>query len=223
MFLRQINLEKQDFNLIDRPFIHDISTPISSLSCILELIDGSENDKSEIYKQASFSLKEIRSLISRTSGLLDGKYQTQNFNLKTEMLKCLNIFKYYAKREQISIKTVIPNKLYLYGDKSIFRRIIINIIKNAFEEIQTNSHENRYIFIDVKTQGSEILISICDSGDGFKETNLKTVFDYGFSTKKSSGVGLSFVKESIEQYFHGNIEVLNQKTGGGKILLRIPI
>ncbi|MFD2761259.1 sensor histidine kinase [Lentibacillus juripiscarius] len=88
-------------------------------------------------------------------------------------------------------------------NKIRFSRAISNILENA---ISSFAGKKGFIHIRVKRIGQGILIRIEDDGPGIKAEHLNEIWRDGFSTKNSSGLGLSFVKRVIENH-DGSITV----------------
>ena len=62
-----------------------------------------------------------------------------------------------------------------------------------------DNYNNRYIDLSVDENGKMTKIRISDTGEGISENNLKYIFNYGFTTKDSGGLGLSIVKDICER------------------------
>lgn len=107
---------------------------------------------------------------------------------------------------------------------SIFRNLIMNSMdaffsKDRFFLIQFNQRkENDFIYFNIK-----------DNGVGIKESDIKYIFNSGFSTKinyetgeVNRGLGLSLVKEIIEKKLDGTINVESTYEIGTEFIIKIP-
>ena len=110
-------------------------------------------------------------------------------------------------------------------EHSMVMSILRNLINNAIEaidgngEIKLNHTEDEYLHY----------FSISDNGSGMDAETLEFIFKPGFSTKyddytgnSNRGIGLTLVKDIIENYFDGKIEVFSKSKLGTRFELQIP-
>lgn len=100
-----------------------------------------------------------------------------------------------------------------------------NLVANAVEAIQATGT----LSIFVERQGEVVEIRIHDDGPGISLRRQKLIFTPGFTTKydesgnPSTGIGLSYVKEVVEQ-MSGEILLRNEtEAKGTTFLIRLPI
>lgn len=79
-----------------------------------------------------------------------------------------------------------------------------NLIDNAFYYAKASI--SRIVFLDINEENDYIKISVTNSGSYISETSRDKIFDLGFSTKSSTGLGLFIVKSAVLKY-NGFIEV----------------
>ena len=135
-------------------------------------------------------------------------------NLKDIIDNCNNMVKDSFLYENIKIiKTIDDTEdIIIKGKKNHFTQIILIILSNAKDILETIEDENRYIFIDIKKQNKEIIISIKDNGGGIKDENLSKVFEPYFTTKHKSqgtGLGLYTAYELVKNSLNANLQVEN--------------
>ena len=112
----------------------------------------------------------------------------------------INIIKEYNSDEEI--------ELY---DREVMQ-VILNILKNAQDNIKEKDIKDPYIKITTKDR----IISICDNGGGISEDIIEKIFDPYFSTKNEkngTGLGLYMSKTIIEEHHNGKISVQNRNDG----------
>ncbi len=104
--------------------------------------------------------------------------------------------------------------------------IIRNLLVNA---IEANDKEICKIYITTDEEDDNYTIAVRDNGTGMDEDTVNTIFLAGFSTKFSPktgsvqrGIGLSLVKEYVEEAFKGNIKIESQKGRWTNFLLTMP-
>ncbi|RYZ79335.1 MAG: hypothetical protein EOP04_27950 [Proteobacteria bacterium] len=91
----------------------------------------------------------------------------------------------------------------IQGDRFLLFQSFRNILQNAIEF----SRDGSSVKVKVREIDSDVMIEFIDEGSGIPEYALDRVFDKFFSLERphseqrSSGLGLSFVKEAME--LHG--------------------
>lgn len=121
---------------------------------------------------------------------------------------------------------------YIYDiyvrDHFLMMSVLRNLIWNAMEAMITLEKGN-LIKISLELENENAKIVIVDNGPGIKERDQKVIFDPGFSTKfdKSTGnifrgVGLTLVKEIVEDSFKGTILVESNWGFGTTVKIVIP-
>ena len=80
-------------------------------------------------------------------------------------------------------------------DTSLFEQVLINIIKNATESIDTNGK------IFIRTSASPLMLEIGDTGKGISKEVEAKLFTPFFSTKPNGqGIGLIFIREVLMKH-----------------------
>ncbi|NFN87223.1 ATP-binding protein [Clostridium sporogenes] len=110
---------------------------------------------------------------------------------------------------------------------SIFRNVIMNSIdslKNSFSGLIYLNHSNRTID-NIEGHYFEII----DNGIGIAKEDKKYIFNPGFSTKINfdtgdinRGLGLSIVKDIVENKLNGIVKLTSSKGKGTKFMIFIP-
>lgn len=100
-----------------------------------------------------------------------------------------------------------------------------NLIVNAIDAIDNIGNINVKQYI----KKNKCIFNIEDNGSGIDKKDLKLIFTPGFSTKYdretgefSSGIGMTNVKQIVEQLFDGEISIDSVKGEGTKIEIKIP-
>ncbi|GGK01405.1 ATPase [Lentibacillus kapialis] len=182
--------------------VHDIKTPLVTVEGLVSLIElklQTENRTLRPYfARVDHSLKKMNDMISEI--LYENNKQALTVNKLIEYVTShLNIDNQLIKL-RIDIDENLPP---IHVNKIRFSRAISNILENA---ISSFAEKKGFIHINVKKIDKGILFCIKDNGPGIQAEHLKDIWQAGFSTKNSSGIGLSFVKRVIENH-HGHITV----------------
>ncbi len=112
----------------------------------------------------------------------------------------------------------------VWGDAFLLERIFLNLLENAVAFSPQGGAVHLRLRRDPATGWN---IAIEDSGPGIPEYALERVFERFYSLprpdtgKKSSGLGLAFVKEAILLH-GGRVELHNRAEGGTRAILLLP-
>jgi signal transduction histidine kinase len=70
--------------------------------------------------------------------------------------------------------------------------------------------------VQIRDEQQKVVIDVQDSGKGINASNVRRVFDPGFTTKKRGwGLGLTLSKRIMESYHQGELFVRNSEPGKG--------
>lgn len=114
--------------------------------------------------------------------------------------------------------------VYISVDVKQIKQVILNIIKNAMDAIDDNSHDQKGI-IEIKsvTDGRYVHIHICDNGKGMDQHTLTHLFNPFFTTKETgTGLGLSVSYRIIKNH-GGYISVESEKGEGTQFMISLPM
>lgn len=174
------------------------------------------------------TVKELSKTIDDFTTLFNIDSLKENLNLEDIIDEALDKIDDYIKSNNILIIRNIT-------DKSIFsyKNEFLQLISSILENIKEHTKNNKYIFIDIYKDNSNLIIKIKDSGGGIPNDILDKIFEAYFTTQHQSigkGLGLYTVYQLIKEHFNGNIEVnnieynyKNQNLFGVEIVLTIPI
>lgn len=108
----------------------------------------------------------------------------------------------------------VPSPLTLEGDELLLRQALGNLIANSIDFSPAGST----ITLAVSATARSLTITVRDQGTGIPDFAVPKVFDKFFSLdrpgtgKKSSGLGLPFVKEVVSLH-EGEIQLHNAAPG----------
>ena len=193
-----------------RETAHQIGTPLSSLMGWVTLLqDQGVNEEvvSEMNKDI-FRLQMITERFSKIGSQPELKNQDVNTTVQRS---------FYYMKDRSSSKINFKLELSKYAifsslNTQLFGWVIENILRNAIDALQGKGE----IKVEVKDHSKNVIIDISDNGKGIKSTQLKTVFEPGYTTKlRGWGLGLSLVKRIVEDYHKGQVYILHSELGKG--------
>lgn len=124
-------------------------------------------------------------------------------------------------KERIEVVRSYGNLPEIHCYPGQLNQVFMNILNNAIQAIAGMGK----IIITTRTQNSQILISIRDTGNGMTETVKTHLFDPFFTTKaigEGTGLGLSISYGIIEKH-GGKIEVKSEVGKGSEFVITLPL
>ena len=191
---------------------HQIGTPLSSIMAWLELlkIDGANADQA-----ATEIEKDVQRLdmITERFSKIGSTPELDNNNLTEILNTSLNYLKpRTSKKTAFELKYNQNQKLDIPVNPALFSWVIENLVKNAIDAMGGKGT----ITVDVFDETKYIIIDITDTGKGIPQTELKAIFNPGYTSKKRGwGLGLSLSKRIVNDYHKGKIFVKSSTLGKG--------
>lgn len=218
-------LEDKEFEAwqkLIRVLTHEIMnslTPISSLSSttydLMKHLDIKECNSDSNIQDIKDALNTIH---MRSKGLIDFVNAYRNLTIipKPE-LKILSvkdlisntfiILQNKIKERNIEIShNIEPVSLEISADSSQIEQILINLVINSIHALKEAKNPEIKINSYLCDNG-KVVIQVIDNGSGISDENKSKIFIPFYSTKKSSGIGLSFCKQ-IMKLHKGDIKVV---------------
>lgn|SRR5574341_61512 len=130
----------------------------------------------------------------------------------------------HAVRKDIEIVTSIGESLHpVQGDEGTLVETLINILGNAVKY----SYPGSKVHIKAEGEGSDVLISVTDTGAGISREELPYVFNDFYTGKsapaaeRGSGIGLAVARRIIEAH-DGTISAESELGKGSTFVIRLP-
>ncbi len=95
-----------------------------------------------------------------------------------------------------------PDLPMVSGNKNQFQEVILNLIHNALEAMDSTQDRPRELSVKTERRGHDaILIAVKDTGPGIDPTKIGKIFDAFFTTKEhGTGLGLAICRLIIERH-----------------------
>ena len=190
---------------------HQIGTPLSSMIGWVEVmkIDANRNDDGllEINKDIN-RLKTISERFSKIGSVPE----LNDLNLKETVQQNFDYLKSRISRK-VNFELKVPSREILIPHNRILMSWVIeNLVKNAVDAMKGEGK----LEISLYSKNNYVLIDVKDSGFGMTNTQMRSAFKPGYSTKKRGwGLGLSLAKRVINEYHNGDIKIAESEVGKG--------
>ncbi|PAW95179.1 hypothetical protein CKK33_17405 [Mucilaginibacter sp. MD40] len=209
--------------------IHDLRNPIGNLQGLSNILNETLTDKEnhDLLKLLNLSCKHALDILDDLLfvEIDENKPLTK---ISTEMnsfyKQCINEQAGLSLLKQIDIATNLSNDIILKEiDRNAVKRAVQNVISNAIKF----SYPHSTVKISSKLEGGNIVLKVLDTGVGIPEKLQSEVFKKfspaqraGTSGEPSTGLGLCFAKQCLEQH-NGHIYFKSTEGKGTKFYISI--
>lgn len=202
--------------------LHDILNPLTALGLQLESLQT---------KKRSPQLAQAKVTLERLEQLVTGARRHMRRELAPELVSCraeteavfLSV-QHRARENGIGLKFEGPD-VQLFTDPILIYKIIQNLVANAIDACLLVPPDRRTVTVLTETVDDGVNLAIQDTGVGIAAKHLIKIFEPYYTTKKKSegiGVGLSLIKELIEEELKGSITVSSHLKQGTEVMVHIP-
>ncbi len=109
----------------------------------------------------------------------------------------------------------------------VFLNLLINAAHSIEERINTGQTQRGEITVKTFQQGSEVIVSVSDTGMGISPEIREKIFEPFFTTKskdrKGTGQGLAMVMSIVEGKHEGKVELTSEVGVGTTFTIKLPI
>jgi signal transduction histidine kinase len=200
---------------------HSLATPLANILLNTEIAVNNidSNNNSAVYlRRVLLNARYLESILK-----LSESSSPQPFSPKKALSELIVLNEGSKLKKHLITRTFLPKELSLLGSKLAFQEIITCLLNNAYESYRTKAKQ-RVIFLSALLKNQLLELSVIDGGQGMTWLTKKLSVNPLYSTKNNhSGLGLYFVKKTLEQEFSGSF-LLDSKVGRGtKVTLLFPL
>ena len=184
-------------------------------------IDFLREDMDELIKDCIDGLDRIKRIVIDLKDFAHpGKKDIEPVDINACIETTLNVAANELKYKTTVHKELSPVPL-VNGVPQQLNQVFLNILVNAAQAIEKTGE----ITIRTWQEGSNVSLSISDTGCGIDPENLFKIFDPFFTTKevgKGTGLGMNIAYNIIQQH-NGSIAVDSKKGKGTKFTIKLPV
>jgi signal transduction histidine kinase len=192
-------------------------------------------DDKEFYETMDIinnSSQHLSNTIDDFRNFFNNDKEVSSFNINTPIDKVIYLINSKLKNRNIQvIKSSL--EINILGLENEFIQVILNIINNSIDAFEDKNDIEKYIFINIYKENSNVILTIKDNAGGIKEEIIDRIFEPYFTTKHRSqgtGIGLYMSIEIIKKHMNGEIFVSNKeyiynniKCKGAEFKIKLPI
>ena len=218
------------YNTLFNSLSHELKTPLSTILGSVDILKENRDKLStgqqlellqEIDKSGLRLKRQVENLLNMSrleNGMLQLKLDWVDMNeLMHQLIQRFREFSdypiSYSSNDELPLMKL---------DSGLLETVLDNLVYNAIQ--QTSNHKP--VEITVQYGNNYCTIQISDSGPGFPEESLPSVFDKFYRLPESkaggTGLGLSIVKGFVEAH-RGKVEVKNRPQGGAQFTIHLPV
>jgi two-component system sensor kinase FixL len=118
---------------------------------------------------------------------------------------------------------IAPQLPSIYGDKVQLQQVVLNLLLNAFEALESRSAHDRVVMVEATLDSAEMIrVAVRDRGPGLASDKLDKLFMPFFTSKREGlGLGLS-ISRSIVEMHGGRIWAENNEDQGATFYFTLP-
>ncbi|MBC7400448.1 MAG: HAMP domain-containing histidine kinase [Mucilaginibacter sp.] len=208
---------------------HDLRNPIGAVESIammmeLEELDADTQDNVDMIKESCSKARGILDdLLEAAKNENINVIETQKIELNQYLKSIIDAWKIQNPITILLVSSVNP--LHAQLSKEKFTRVLDNLISNALKF----SKETDNVELHLNLKGDIITIEVKDHGLGIPQDMIPHIFERfskagrtGLKGEKSTGLGLSIVKQIIESH-KGKISVSSVEGKGTTFLIQLPV
>lgn len=140
-----------------------------------------------------------------------------SFDINGTVHAVFHMLKDMRKGDEIElINRISPGEFFVYADENRFRQIIFNLVGNSLKYT-----EKGYVEVRAATSGSQVIITVSDTGIGMDEGMKASLFqgavqsgEANFTGTHSSGLGLS-ISRMLAVGMNGELRLHHSEPGAG--------
>jgi signal transduction histidine kinase len=199
---------------------HELRTPTQAITGYSELLEM-EPENTRIYLNPI--IRNSKRLQRLSEDILDlTRIESQSLKLTKEEFDLNDVISSIVgdyrsllidDEDNINLNIVYePKSIILNADKERIAQVISNLLSNA---IKFTTKENGTIYVSADKNGSQVIVSVKDTGQGIDSEILPRLFTK-FATKSNMGIGLGlFISKSIVEAHGGRMWAENNSDGKG--------
>jgi two-component system sensor histidine kinase CreC len=211
---------------------HEVKSPLSAIRGAAELLQEPmpDEDRARFAGNIARETQRIQELVDRMMELtvLESRHHLREpapvaLRALLEELAQRSQAAGAPRSIQVQVESPTPPAT-VHGDAFLLRRALSNLVDNALDF----SPEGGVVTLSLRLKRRQAEITVRDHGPGIPDYAGEKVFEKFYSLarphskKRSTGLGLSFVKEIVTLH-HGTVSLSNAPGGGALATLCLPL
>ena len=212
---------------------HELNQPLCAIAShakgALRMMKSGGWDSDELLdamEEAGTQAERAGEIIRRMTRLVHKKGpHRSSVNIENVIDEAISLIEHEARLRGTTIRQVeLSEKPPMLGvDRIQIEQVLVNLLRNSFEAMDSINKSKRRITIEVSTDENDtVQVAVSDAGKGFPAENIERIFEPFFTTKSQGlGIGLSISRSIIEAH-GGRIWAEHNRAGGATFRFTLP-
>lgn len=198
-------------------------------NALVAITEGIGKTQIEHQKEVSTSVGELLHIVSHIQEILNiqrqlvrnhgASHERKPVNIVDLLDNCRSMLLASIEKKGIKLSVSIkPGNHTIKGDHTKLMQVILNVMKNSLEAIDTES-EIKHMSVSLESTETHLELKVVDNGHGFDKETSQKFFQRGFTTKKSgTGLGLYNCRSIVESHA-GTFDITSEGVGLGSVTI----
>ncbi len=209
---------------------HEIRNPLSGINIYLKslekyALERNAETEGKIISKIQSASNRIEAVIKRVMDFSKpGELKPVSININLPVHNAIDLAAVTLRKSGIKIETNLGTSLPQCGlDNPMIEQVMLNLITNAAEAMKTLAPGTKTIAITTQClDPRHVIILVEDSGPGVSSIHGDRIFDPFYTTKNSSGIGLSICRRIVNDH-RGTLKLHPSRLGGAGFIVRLPV
>ncbi|WP_159455579.1 sensor histidine kinase [Pseudobacteriovorax antillogorgiicola] len=208
--------------------VHNLKNPLQVLRFYVDNLKKDHPESKAVTKIDEVQ-KKLLEIVKNILGSVDRDLKDDIVPLEIDRVLRdeLDFLRLGASEQDIRLKVDLDADVMVMASASHIRQVVGNLVKNAMDALW--DQDQKSIKVRSEVSGSDIIVSVQDSGPGIPSNLQEKIFEPLFTTKDGNtgqapghGLGLSYCRRIIENY-GGSLAIKNHEEGGAIATVHLPI
>lgn len=192
--------EKSSYEKVIRTISHEVNNTMGGVRSVLEIIGDSTSDPEikKVLESCDQRCENMGNFIREYAEVVklpDPVKKT--IDIQHEIEKMLPFLRQITPEKIDLIFKHKSNDFKINGDAALLQQVILNIVKNAIESIESEG----FIKIDIFDDNKRLVLQITNNGEPIDPNTATQLFTPFFTTKpEGKGIGLTLVREILNNH-----------------------
>jgi len=214
---------------------HELKTPLALIRLFAETLElGRVQGQEKARQYYRVINKESQRLTALINNILDfsrieagrKEYRFAPADVARIVHEVLESYRFQIEQQGFTLETSVAEDIpEVSVDEEALGQALLNLVNNAIKY----SRDDKRIRVEVRVEGSRVLLSVTDQGIGVSKGEQKRIFEKFYRGEsslvhetKGSGLGLSLVQHIMEAH-GGTVEVESVPGKGSRFTLSLPV
>lgn len=204
---------------------HEINNPLEGMSNYLTLLreevgNGRPEEFAELVEQVQEGVKRISVITRQALNLANPNHEAAvRVDLNRVVVETVAFVKNHPQFRNIRVNVQEPDsEIGISANPVMLSQVFLNLLLNAAEQQPASGA----IEVRIGRSQGRAVVEISDEGPGISEDQMNHIFEPFFSSKGSTGLGLS-VCLGIVQRYGGQIRAENREGRGARFSVELPL